>query len=154
MIRLFLLPPANKGRSHWIKHGIVGCYCSNPKRGPFYVSSVHSSENDLGKTLWLLGGALANFAVRHNGMIGAYAATRFLSRFELSSTDGDSPIGDGIAVATKLRRGFKIAIVAGAGDIRRSTTTGELSVGIDYKCDPEVFAQQAVFLQGFWESVA
>lgn len=153
MLKLFLVPPEGKGKQCWFKHGKVGGYCSNPQRGPFYVSMVKSSESNLGKLLWLLGGAISRFAVRLTGAPGSYAARRFVARMELRDTDGDSPVGEGILAAKALLPGIQIALIDGSADLRHTTKNKTLCVGLDYKCDPELFAQQAVFLYGFWGAV-
>ena len=153
MLNLFLVPPAGLGSECWIKSGIVGCYCSNPKRGPFYVSQVFSRETSVGKILWQLGVGVANFGVPSRGPTRGYAAKRLYDRMQLVDVTGTEPVGQGVLAAKALLKGVTFNLVDDADGIRRGTKSKQLTVGLKYLCNPDVFAQQAAFLAGYWSTL-
>lgn len=153
MLKLFLAPPEGVGSECWIKAGTVGCYCSNPKRGPFYVSQVMSTEKQLGKLLWLLGGQIAKFGVPNRGSGRVYAAKRLYDRMQLADTAGTEHVGKGVLTAKAMLRGLTFRFTDDAKGIRKGTKSKELIVGMKYLCNSDVFAQQAVFLAGYWSTM-
>lgn len=153
MLKLFLVPPANLGNECWIKSGTVGCYCSNPKRGPFYVSQIFSREVAYGKLLWLLGAEIAKFGVPNRGSGRINAAKRLYDRMQLTDATGTEPIGMGVLAAKALLKGLTFNLVDDADGIRRGTKSKQLTVGLKYMCKPDVFAQQAAFLAGYWSTL-
>lgn len=153
MLKLFLVPPAGKGSECWVKSGNVGCYCSNPKRGPFYVSKIISSEDGRGKCLLQLGAAVAGLATRVGGVSTKHAAKRFIDRIQFMDAAGCEEIGKGVSATNMLRRGITFNLVPDAEGIRAGANGKTLTVGINYKCHPELFAERAVFLAGFWGEI-
>jgi len=153
MLKLFLVPPEGAGNECWLKAGTVGCYCSNPKRGPFYVSQVMSTEKQLGKLLWLLGIQIAKFGVPNRGSGRVYAAKRLYDRLPLADTSGHEQVGKGVLTAPEVFRGLTFRFTDDAEGIRKGTKSKELIVGMKYLCNSDVFAQQAVFLAGYWSTM-
>lgn len=150
MLKLFLVPPTGKGNDCWVKYGSVGCYCSNPNRGPFYVSKILSSEGKTGKLLLQLGSSVASLAIRMSGAAAKHAAKRFVDRIQFTDATGDEPVGVGVLAAKALYRSITFNLVSDAEGIRAGANNKMLTVGMDYKCHPKRFAEQAVFLAGFW----
>lgn len=149
MLKLFLVPPVGQGSKCWIKAGTVGCYCSNPKRGPFYISQVMSTEKQLGKLLWLLGGQIATIGVPNRG----YTAKHLYDRMQLADASGTEHVGMGVLTAKAMLQGLTFHFTDDAEGIRKGTKSKELIVGMKYLCDSDVFAQQAVFLAGYWSTM-
>lgn len=153
MLNLFLVPPAGLGSECWIKSGIVGCYCSSPKRGPFYVSQVFSRETSVGKILWQLGVEVANFGVPGRGPTRGYAAKRLYDRMQLTDVTGIEPVGQGVLAAKALLKSITFNLVDDDQGIRKGCDGKHLIVGLGYLCNPDLFAQRAVFLAGYWSVV-
>lgn len=153
MLKLFLVPPVGLGSECWIKSGTVGCYCSNPKRGPFYVSQVMSTEKQLGKLLWRLGAEIARFGVPSRGPSRVHAAKRLYDRMQLADASGDEQIGQGVLAAKAMLKGLTFNLVDDAEGIRKGTKSKQLTVGLSYLCSPAVFAQQAAYLAGYWSTM-